>query len=144
MKRNIRINRQLSIPERELRFRFSRSSGPGGQNVNKVNTKVTLSFDVDRSPSLSAEQKRQIKEKLANRITHKGILMISAGFHRTQKANRDAAVNRFAQLIAWALKKPAPRKKTYISRSANERRLRQKKKRSMIKKERGRKFNREW
>ncbi len=140
----IRINNNLEIPEREIRFTFSRSSGPGGQNVNKVSTRATLRFDVNGSRSLTEEQKAMVRRKLASRISRNGVLMVSADSHRTQKANRYAALKRFSELIAWALKKRIPRKRTRVSRAARERRLRKKKHRSMIKKARSKRFDRDW
>ena len=140
----IRINKDLVIPEREIRFKFSRSGGPGGQNVNKVNTRVTLRFNVDASESLTEEQKALIKKRLSSRISRNGILMVTADLHRTQKANRDAALKRFSQLMATALKKAIPRKKTHVGRAARERRLREKRHRSMIKKARRKSFESDW
>ncbi len=140
----IRINKDLVIPEREIRFKFSRSGGPGGQNVNKVNTRVTLRFNVDASESLTEEQKALIRKRLSSRISRNGILMVTAGLHRTQKANRDAALKRFSQLMATALKKAIPRKKTRVGGAARERRLREKRHRSMIKKARRKSFESDW
>ena len=144
MKGMVKIRNGPEILERELRFTFSRSSGPGGQNVNKVNTRATLRFDVDASKGLSEEQKARIKRRLASRISRNGILMVTAGSHRTQKANRDAAVKRFSRLIASALKERVPRKKTSVSRAAKEKRLREKKHRSRIKQARAKRFNSDW
>ena len=108
----IQINEQLAIPEDEVTFTASRSSGPGGQNVNKVNTRVTLWFDVAGSPSLSAEQKQQLLTHLANRITREGVLQIVSQQHRTQAANREAAIERFVEVVGKALTRPKPRHKT--------------------------------
>ncbi len=140
----IRINHRLEIPERELKFTFSRSSGPGGQNVNKVSTKVTLRFDINRTRSLSEEQKSRIKRRLASRISRSGVLRVTAGYHRTQKANREAAVKRFAQLLASALATNPPRKRTVISRAAKERRLKAKRHRSRIKQARSKRIEADW
>jgi ribosome-associated protein len=129
----IEINRQLIIPEDEVRFTFSRSGGPGGQNVNKVNTKVTLWFDVLGSPSLSEDQKQKIQHRLGNRITKDGILQIVSAQFRTQKANREDAERRFAHLLANALQDRPRRKKTRIPKRVNEARLQTKKRRSMLK-----------
>ncbi len=137
----IKINDRLYIPRREVKFTFSRSSGPGGQNVNKVNTRVTLRFDIDASRALTEQQKALIRHKLASKISHNGVLMVNAGRHRTQKANRDAAIRRFAELIAQALAKKAHRKKTRLPRFAKERRLKAKKHRGRIKAMRAKKFD---
>lgn len=130
----IEVNQHIHIPEKELKFVFARASGPGGQNVNKVNTKVTLLFDVDTSPSLSPVQKSKIKRRLAGRVSKGGMLRITSMRHRSQKANREDAVNRFAQLLSFALKEKAYRKKTKVSRSSRERRFQAKKQRSNVKK----------
>ncbi len=133
MKRVITIKNGIEIPERELRFTFSRSSGPGGQNVNKVNTRVTLNFDLDGSKSLTEEEKIRIRKSLASRISQNGVLKVTAGYHRSQKANREAAIKRFSQLMEWALSEKKPRKRTKLPRAAKERRLREKRHRSRIK-----------
>jgi len=117
------VNERLSIPEEELDFSFARSGGPGGQNVNKVSTKVVLRFDVARSPSLSEVQRERIRAKLANRIDGEGILMVTAQEHRSQPMNREAAMARLALLLAQALKVPRQRRKTRVPRAAVERRL---------------------
>jgi ribosome-associated protein len=133
----IQINEQLAIPEDEVTFTASRSSGPGGQNVNKVNTRVTLWFDVAGSPSLSAEQKQQLLTHLANRITREGMLQIVSQQHRTQAANREAAVERFVEILAKALARPKPRHKTRATFASRQRRLETKRRRSDIKRMRG-------
>ncbi|HSR67875.1 MAG TPA: alternative ribosome rescue aminoacyl-tRNA hydrolase ArfB [Acidobacteriota bacterium] len=130
----IEINSNLSIPESEISFKASRSGGPGGQNVNKVSTKMTLSFDVEASSSLSDAQRKRIRHRLGNRISKEGLLLIESQEHRSQHANRQAALVRFANLMAAALKKRKPRKKTRISKAAQERRLKEKSRRAEIKK----------
>jgi ribosome-associated protein len=90
------------IPESELAFRASRSSGPGGQNVNKLNTRVTVLFNVAGSPSLSAEQKQQVRSRLTGRIDKNGVLHVVSQKHRSQEANRRAAVERLQQLVQEA------------------------------------------
>ena len=87
----IDIQTGLSIPEGELTFTFSRSGGPGGQNVNKVNTRATLFFDVRNSPSLSEEQKALILERLKGRIDREGVMRVISQRHRTQGDNREEA-----------------------------------------------------
>src|SRR3954453_10707281 len=99
----IPIDDNLAIPEEELSFATSRSGGPGGQNVNKLETRVTLRFDLAASPSLSEEQKSRLRERLSTRITRSGVLHVTAQKHRTQGANRDAALERFAELLREAL-----------------------------------------
>ncbi|MDH3330609.1 MAG: alternative ribosome rescue aminoacyl-tRNA hydrolase ArfB [Desulfobulbaceae bacterium] len=129
----------LNIPDNELRFTFSRSSGPGGQNVNKVNSRVTLWFDVKESSSLTELQKNKIRSRLANRINEAGILSITSTTYRTQRANREDAVQRFQALIAAALTERPVRKKTKIPRRIHEKRLQVKKRRGMIKSVRAKK-----
>ena len=133
----IRITPSLEIDEAELSFEFSRSGGPGGQNVNKVNSKVALRFNVGASPSLSDFQKGLIREKLGARITADGELLITCSEHRTQTQNREAAVHRFAALLASALKRPKVRRATKPTRGSQERRLADKQRRSQTKRLRG-------
>lgn len=124
------------IPARELTFTFSRSSKPGGQNVNKVNTRVTLWFDLKNSPSLSGEAKVRIGQQLATRIDRAGQLRVVSYRYRTQGANRKAAVERFVELLAEALHEALPRRKTRQPRRAKEQRLANKKIRSRVKQSR--------
>ena len=91
----IKIKDEILIGKDELSFTFSRSSKPGGQNVNKISSRVTLLFDVANSPSLSVEQKNQIMTHLRTRINKDGVLRVVAQLHRSQAANREAAVARF-------------------------------------------------
>lgn len=132
----IEINRNLSIPEHELSFTTARSGGPGGQHVNKVSSRVTLWFNVAESPSLSAFQKRRIMSRLATRINQEGVLRVVAQQHRSQMANREAAVERFVTLLRDALVQEKPRQKTTIPAAAKRRRVDEKKKRGQIKQQR--------
>ena len=118
----VRINETLEIPDGELSFRYSRSSGPGGQNVNKVATKVTLLFAVGESTALTAEQKALLGERLANRIAKDGVLHISSERHRTRSANQRDAVERFATLVAAALAPRTRRHATGVPESSKRRR----------------------
>lgn len=135
----IEIPGKLNIPDHEVRFTFSRSSGPGGQNVNKVNSRVTLWFDIGASASLTDQQKQAIRNKLANRINDSGILSISSSSYRTQGANRQDVILRFQALLENALTKRLARKKTKIPRRVQEKRLQAKKRRAMIKSGRSKK-----
>ena len=127
------INTHLSIPENELEESFVRSSGPGGQNVNKVATAVQLRFDVDGSSSLSADVKARLVKLAGSRMTDEGVLVIDAHRYRTQEKNREDARERLAILLRRALHKPARRKATRPSRAARQRRLDAKKKHGQLK-----------
>lgn len=132
----IPIDDHLAIPDEEVSFATSRSGGPGGQNVNKLETRVTVRFDLANSPSLSEEQKARLRERLATRITRDGALQVTSQRHRSQGANREAAVERFAELLRENLREEPPRKKTRPSRAAKARRLDEKRRQSRRKRER--------
>jgi ribosome-associated protein len=114
----MRVRDDLTIPDEELTFKTSRSSGPGGQNVNKVESRVTLLFDLEGSPSLTEEQKRLLHTRLSSRINKEGVLRVVSQKHRTQAANRASASERFAELVAEALVEHASRRPTKVSRAA--------------------------
>lgn len=130
------INDSLWVPRAELAYRATRSGGPGGQHVNTSSTRVELVWDVDASPSLSDEQRARIREKLANRISGEGTLLLAASEHRSQHQNKEAVTERFVELVRQALVVPKKRKKTRPSAAAREERLRAKKHRSEVKKSR--------
>jgi ribosome-associated protein len=132
----IEIGGGVSIAEEELVFKFSRSSGPGGQNVNKVNTRVTVFFDAAGTRELSDAQKKLILKKLATYADKRGVIRAVSQRHRTQKANREAAVEKLRGLLKKALKKKKVRKKTKVPESAKRRRLEEKRRRSILKKQR--------
>ncbi|HOB75498.1 MAG TPA: alternative ribosome rescue aminoacyl-tRNA hydrolase ArfB [Phycisphaerae bacterium] len=129
----IEITPEVGISEHELTFSFERSPGPGGQNVNKVNTRVTLHFDLARSTSLSNQQKGRIRNALPSRIGQDGVLRIVSSKERTQLANRRAAVNRLIELLAEAFRQPKPRIKTRPSASSQRKRVEAKVHRGTIK-----------
>lgn len=137
----IEIVENTAIAEGELMFKTSRSSGPGGQNVNKLNTRVTVLFDVGNSPSVSDEQKRQIVSKLSTRMDRQGVLRVISQKHRSQEANRRAAVERLQQLLQEALTPVPIRRKTKVPAAARQRRLDEKKRRSHLK---GQRARRDW
>jgi ribosome-associated protein len=134
----IEIAAGLTISDGELTFTASRSGGPGGQNVNKVATRVTLAFDVAGSASLLAAQKALILTRLATRISKDGVLRVVSQRHRSQAANRQAALDRFVELVRGALAEEVPRVATRPTRVAKERRVASKKLRARIKETRRR------
>ena len=119
----VEVSPTLTIPDSELQWKTSRSGGPGGQNVNKLETRATVRFDVAGSPSLGEEERARILERLGSRITKAGVLQVSSQKHRTQAANREAAVARLAELLAGALEPEAERKPTKAPKAAKRRRL---------------------
>ena len=121
----------LSLPfEREIYFHASRSSGKGGQNVNKVSTKVELNFDVSNSMLLTEEQKKRISEKLFSRINKEGILKVTAETSRSQLENKHIALGKFNQLITDCFREKKKRIKTKASKQSKEKRIQRKKIRS--------------
>jgi len=140
----IEIKKGIEISNEEIAFKFSRSSGPGGQNVNKANTRVTLLFDIANSTSFSDIQKKQILERLASRAGKNGVIRVVSQQHRTQKANRDAVIERLRGLLTEALRKEPARKKTIVPRQARQKRLEKKKRRSVLKQQRAKKFSTDW
>lgn len=121
------ISLHRRIGEEQLTFSFTRSGGPGGQNVNKVNTRVTLWFDLETTSLLTDDEKRMIRARIGGRITNDGRVHIVSMRHRTQLANRKAAVERFYELLAAALRPRTIRKATKVPRRSRERRLWEKK-----------------
>ena len=129
----LRVNARLVIPEAELSWRFSRSSGPGGQSVNTADSRVELSFDVAGSPSLGPTYRQRALERLAGRLVD-GVLTVSAAEHRSQLRNREAAEQRLVETLREAVAPPPrPRRPTKPTRAAKERRLQEKKRRGQVK-----------
>ncbi|MBN1787722.1 MAG: aminoacyl-tRNA hydrolase [Sedimentisphaerales bacterium] len=129
-------NSKIQISENELVFKISRSAGPGGQNVNKLNTKVALIFDIKNSTTLSTAKKQIILKKLANRLTKDKKLIITSQKFRTQKANRNAVVEKLNETIQKALQRPKKRKPTKPTKASLEKRLKSKKIKSQLKQQR--------
>src|SRR5882724_6927853 len=129
----IRVTDDISIDEAELDESFIRSSGPGGQNVNKLATAVQLRFDARRSPSLQNDVAIRLERLAGRRLTRDGVIVITAQRHRTQERNRQDALDRLIELIERAAVAPIPRRKTKPTRGSRERRLESKKRRGSIK-----------
>ncbi len=136
MRGMLQISPTLAIPDQELEERFVRSSGPGGQNVNKVSTAVELRFDVARSPSLPEAVRERLLARRDRRITDDGVLVLSAQRFRTQDRNREDARDRLAAVIAAALTAPKKRVATKPTKGSKERRLGAKRERSSVKRHR--------
>ncbi len=132
----MKMHSKIQIPENQLVVKTSRSSGPGGQNVNKLNTKAAVSLDVKNCRCLNAEQKEIILKKLASRTTKDGRLIVVSQKFRTQKANLDYAVEKLVAIIETALQKPKKRKPTRPTFVSIEKRLKTKKLKSSLKRQR--------
>ena len=133
----IRVTPSISIDESELSFDFVRSSGPGGQNVNKVATAVQLRFDAARTAAFGDDVFARLKKLAGSRMTRDGVVVITAQRYRTQERNREDAVDRLVRLVARAAYPPRKRKPTRPTRASKERRLGEKKRRAQKKKQRG-------
>lgn len=131
----IEITPSFSIDEGELQFTFVRSSGPGGQNVNKVATAAQLRFDLNQS-ALPGEVQERLRHIAPNKITTEGALIIEAKRFRTQEQNREDALNRLVELLRRAFEKPKTRRKTRPTAASQEKRLKAKKQKGEIKRNR--------
>jgi ribosome-associated protein len=134
----IRVTRRIVIDERELSEDFVRASGPGGQNVNKVATAVQLRFDAVHSPSLPDDVRERLRTVAGSRMTRDGVIVIDARRYRTQERNRRDARERLVRLIRKAAERPKLRRATRPPRAAAEHRLEGKRRRSALKRRRGR------
>ena len=131
--RDLVVTASVVVPEHELIWRFSRSSGPGGQSVNTADTRVELGVDVAGTVALSAVLRERALNRLSDRLVD-GVLTVTASEHRSQLRNREAAMTRMAELLRAAIAPPAaPRKRTRPSKGAREQRLAEKKHRGEIK-----------
>jgi ribosome-associated protein len=133
----IRVNPQIELDEREIQEEFVRASGPGGQNVNKVSTAVQLRFDVARSPSLPDPVRERLVRLAGRRVTQDGVLIIEAERYRSQRRNRDDALERLIELIREACEQDKPRRPTRPTLASRKRRLDGKQRRGETKKLRG-------
>jgi len=126
----------VSVPEAELEVRTARSSGPGGQSVNTTDSKVELRWNVATSASLSEAQRARLLERLATRLTTDGVLILTGSEHKSQHRNREAVIARFRAVVGEALTPPRQRRRTRPTRASKERRLRAKKHRGELKRQR--------
>src|SRR5512142_2522542 len=133
----IPVTKTIALQDDEIDLQFVRSSGPGGQNVNKVATAVQLRFDVGNSTSLPGDVRTRLIRLAGRRVNQDGILIIEARQFRTQERNREDALGRLVELVRAAAEKPRPRKKSKPSKAAAERRIESKKRRGETKKQRG-------
>lgn len=133
----IRVTPTIAIDESELEISFVRSSGPGGQNVNKVATAAQLRFDLKHTRSLSDDVRARVIARAGSRLTRNGVLVITARRFRTQERNRADAVERLVALIRTAAVPPKNRRKTRVSQAARARRADAKRRRSAVKRLRG-------
>jgi ribosome-associated protein len=132
----VHLTDSLVVSENDIIFKFSRSAGPGGQNVNKLNTRVTLLFNIMACRAFTDEQKQLLLTRFSSRISSDGFLKVVSQRHRTQQANRRAALNRLAELLTAALVDRPVRKQTTVPYGAHQRRLSHKRRRSEIKQQR--------
>jgi ribosome-associated protein len=129
----IKVTRNIAIGESEIEERFIRASGPGGQHVNRAATAVQLRFDVAHSPSLPDDVRERLTHLASGRMSEDGVLIVEAKRFRSQDRNRQDALNRLVKLIRRAARKPKTRRKTRPTRASKERRLKDKRHRSEIK-----------
>ena len=138
----VRVRGSVVLPDAELQWRFSRSSGPGGQHVNTSDTQVELIFDLAASTALPPVWKERALERLAGRLTDEGLLVVRASEHRSQWRNREWAAVRLSALLSEAVgPPPRARRATRPSRGVNERRLTEKKRRADVKRGRSGQFD---
>ncbi len=123
----------LDILQQELTFKAVRSSGPGGQHVNKTASKVVVNYNIPESSALTEKEKDLLMEKLSARLTNEGVLIMESSDSRSQHKNKDLVIDRLVEVVTAALKKSKPRKKTRPSKASKLKRLREKKVRSDIK-----------
>jgi ribosome-associated protein len=141
MSDDIIINDMVTIPSSELQYTASRSSGPGGQHVNKTDSRIQVRWNVPSTSALSDFLKQRVMKALATRLTDDGDLLLASDSNRSQRRNRDDVTQRLAALVREALVPPKPRRKTKPTRASRQKRLDEKKKRSDVKRQRGKKYD---
>ncbi len=141
MKEDLLIKNGIIIPEHELKITTSRAGGPGGQHVNKTSTRITIHWNVLKTDVLTDAQKERVLKNLQAQVTKDGNIIVHNSSSRSQLQNKKAALQDLAQKIKKALHVPKKRRKTRVSKIAKEARLKEKKKRSEIKKKRSKKFD---
>ena len=129
----IQVTDSISLGDDEIKLEFVQSSGPGGQNVNKLATAVQLRFDVRHSPSLPEDVRLRLERLAGKRVSEDGVLIIEARRYRTQEHNRQDAIDRLVAMIRKATEKPKPRKKTRPTAESRQKRLDEKRRRGEIK-----------
>jgi ribosome-associated protein len=134
---DVPVSEKVTIPGEELHIAFARSGGPGGQNVNKVETKVEIRWRVAESSAVAGPDREWLLTKLERRLTVDGDLLITSDRFRDQLRNREDAVEKLAAVVRQALERPKPRKRTRPPRAAVEQRMSEKKQRGRLKRERG-------
>ncbi len=127
------VTNRVRIAGSELELSYARSGGPGGQHVNKTSTKAVLRWNALASPALSDDDKALLSKKLASKLTESGELVVTSEKSRDQATNAEDALEKLAEMVRQAIKRPKPRKKTKPSRRAKERRLKEKRQRSETK-----------
>jgi len=128
------INSRIQIPLSELHFRFTRSGGPGGQNVNRVSTRVELVFDMQHSPSLDLESKEMLRSAMRSKLDSRGTIRVVSQESRSQWKNKQTAIEKFAYIVRRALRPAKHRTPSTATRSSKEKRLAEKKQRGESKK----------
>lgn len=141
MKNDIAVKNGIVIPEAELEITTSRAGGPGGQHVNKTDTRITVRWNINTTTALSDEQKQRVLQNLASKVTSEGDFLVHNSASRSQQQNKKMAFDQLAQEIRKALHVPKKRMKTKVSKSAKEARLRKKTHRGEIKKMRSAKIH---
>ncbi len=132
----MRVTETLEVPDDELTWTFARSGGPGGQNVNKINSRAVLRWALHRNTSIPEEARGRLRSREKNRITGEGDLLLQSQRHRTQERNRDDCLERLREIIVGALTPPKKRRPTKPTRGSKLRRLADKRARSQIKEQR--------